>query len=158
MTDHWRRTADLALQNGKAGIYQSRLLRQLEATSVRAQFDDRLVPNARFQQAVQGQAIFVGDVVDGVPVAVVPPGDFEEMEVAVSAARSAVPDLPILASLTFTRDGKLQSGEGAAGAARALEAMGVDVAGANCSFGFASLLPICEEMALAHQGTNWILL
>jgi 5-methyltetrahydrofolate--homocysteine methyltransferase len=77
--------------------------------------------------------------------------DLEEMEVAVSAARAAVPDLPILASLTFTRDGKLQSGEGAAGAARALEAMGVDVAGANCSFGFASLLPICKEMAAATK-------
>ncbi len=77
--------------------------------------------------------------------------DLEEMEVAVSAARAAVPDLPILASLTFTRDGKLRSGEGAAGAAHALEAMGVDVAGANCSFGLASLLPICEEMAVATK-------
>jgi 5-methyltetrahydrofolate--homocysteine methyltransferase len=27
--------------------------------------------------------------------------------------------------------------------------MGVDIIGANCSFGFASLLPICEEMAKA---------
>ena len=77
--------------------------------------------------------------------------DLQEMEVAVSAARAAVPDLPILASLTFSRDGKLRSGEGAAEAARALEAMGVDVAGANCSFGFASLLPICEEMAAATR-------
>ena len=27
--------------------------------------------------------------------------------------------------------------------------MGVDIVGANCSFGFASLLPICEELAKA---------
>jgi len=75
--------------------------------------------------------------------------DLQEMEVAVAAARSAAPDLPVLASLTFTRDGILRSGEGPAAAARALEAMGVDIVGANCSFGFASLLPICEEMAKA---------
>lgn len=75
--------------------------------------------------------------------------DLEEMEVAVSAVRSAAPDLPILASLTFTREGKLRSGEGPAAAARALEAMGVQIAGANCSFGFRLLLPICEEMAAA---------
>jgi 5-methyltetrahydrofolate--homocysteine methyltransferase len=75
--------------------------------------------------------------------------DLEEMEAAVSAARSVSPDLPVLASLTFTRDGILRSGEGPASAARALEAMGVDIVGANCSFGFASLLPICEEMAKA---------
>jgi len=75
--------------------------------------------------------------------------DLQEMEVAVAAARSAAPDLPVLASLTFTRDGVLRSGEGPAAAARVLEAMGVDIVGANCSFGFASLLPICEEMAKA---------
>jgi 5-methyltetrahydrofolate--homocysteine methyltransferase len=75
--------------------------------------------------------------------------DLEEMEVAASAARSAAPDLPVLASLTFTRDGVLRSGEGPAAAARALEVMGVDIVGANCSFGFASFLPICEEMAKA---------
>jgi 5-methyltetrahydrofolate--homocysteine methyltransferase len=75
--------------------------------------------------------------------------DLQEMEVAVAAARPAAPDLPVLASLTFTRDGILRSGEGPAAAARALEAMGVDIVGANCSFGFASLLPICEEMAKA---------
>jgi len=75
--------------------------------------------------------------------------DLQEMEVAVAAARSAAPDLPVLASLTFTRDGVLRSGEGPAAAARALEAMGVDIAGANCSFGFLSLLPVCEEMGRA---------
>jgi len=73
--------------------------------------------------------------------------DLEEMKVAVSAARSVSPGLPVLASLTFDRDGKLRSGEGPAAAAQALESLGVDIAGANCSFGFESLLPICEEMA-----------
>ncbi|HZY30719.1 MAG TPA: homocysteine S-methyltransferase family protein [Candidatus Methylomirabilis sp.] len=75
--------------------------------------------------------------------------DLEEMGVAVSAARSVAPDLPILASLTFTESGALRSGEGPAAAARALEAMGVDIVGANCSSGFSSLVPICGEMAKA---------
>lgn len=73
--------------------------------------------------------------------------DLDEMEMAVSAARSVAPDLTILASLTFSGNGTLRSGEGPAAAARALESLGVDIAGANCSFGFESLLPICEEMA-----------
>jgi len=75
--------------------------------------------------------------------------DLEEMEAALSAARAAAPDLPILASLTFTRDRVLRSGEGPAAAARALESMGAHIIGANCSFGFESLLPVCEEMARA---------
>jgi len=75
--------------------------------------------------------------------------DLGEMEAAVTAARLAAPGLPILALLTFTRDGVLKSGEGPAAAAHALEAMGVQIAGANCSFGFPSLLPICEEMGAA---------
>ncbi len=73
--------------------------------------------------------------------------DLEEMEAAVSAARSAAPDLPILASLTYTRDEVLRSGERPAEATQALEEMGVQIVGANCSFGFSSLLSICEEMA-----------
>ena len=73
--------------------------------------------------------------------------DLEEMEVIVTAARSVSPDMPVLAFLTFGRDGRLRSGEGPAAAAHALESMGVEVVGANCSFGFQSLLPICEEMA-----------
>jgi 5-methyltetrahydrofolate--homocysteine methyltransferase len=75
--------------------------------------------------------------------------DLEEMEAVVGAAKSVAPDVPILALLTFTTDGTLRSGEGPAAAARALEAMGVQVVGANCSSGFQSLLPICEEMAAA---------
>lgn len=73
--------------------------------------------------------------------------DLEEMEAAVSAARAAAPELPILATVTFSREGILRSGQRPAEAAQALEGMGVDILGANCSFGFPSLLPICEEMA-----------
>jgi 5-methyltetrahydrofolate--homocysteine methyltransferase len=75
--------------------------------------------------------------------------DLEEMRTAVSAARSVAPNLPVLGFLTFTKDGTLRSGEGPAAAARALEEMGVDIAGANCSYGFSSLVPICREMARA---------
>ncbi len=75
--------------------------------------------------------------------------DLGEMEAAIGAAKSVAPDLPILAMLTFTSDGTLKSGERPAAAARALEAMGVQVVGANCSFGFRALRPVCEEMAAA---------
>ncbi len=75
--------------------------------------------------------------------------DLAEMEVAVAAARSAAPELPILASLTFTRDGVLRSGESPSATARAVESMGARIVGANCSFGFSQLLPIAEELAKA---------
>jgi 5-methyltetrahydrofolate--homocysteine methyltransferase len=75
--------------------------------------------------------------------------DLREMEVAVSAAHRVLPGLPIIGSLTFAKDGRLRGGERPRGAARALEGMGVDVVGANCSFGFESLVPVCEQMAQA---------
>lgn len=73
--------------------------------------------------------------------------DLEEMKAAVSAARVAAAKLPILAMVTFSREGILRGGQRPAEAAQALEGMGADILGANCWFGFPSLLPICEEMA-----------
>ncbi len=110
--------------------------------------------SARFSRREEARSVFAEQVealisagVDLLAIETI--SDMGEMEAAVGAAKSVAPDLPILASLTFTRDGKLRSGEGPATAARALEAMGVQIVGANCSFGFGSLLPICEEMAAA---------
>jgi hypothetical protein len=42
--------------------------------------------DAGFHQAVQGQAIFVGDVINGVAIAVLPAGDVEGMEMTILPA------------------------------------------------------------------------
>ena len=64
--------------------------------------DDRMFPvvaevvgvdeagDARFEQAIQGQAIFVGDVVNGVAIAVLPAADVEGMEMAIMPAHGGL--------------------------------------------------------------------
>lgn len=60
--------------------------------------------------------------------------DITELEVAISTARS-VCALPIVASMTFTRDVRTVSGDSPEDALRRLRVAGVDVIGANCSTG-----------------------
>ncbi|MEW6568683.1 MAG: bifunctional homocysteine S-methyltransferase/methylenetetrahydrofolate reductase [Chloroflexota bacterium] len=71
--------------------------------------------------------------------------DLEEVRQAVAAARS-VCDLPVLASLTFTRDDRTLLGHTPAEVARALVDMGAALIGANCSGGPAQLLRIAGQM------------
>jgi methionine synthase I (cobalamin-dependent) len=60
--------------------------------------------------------------------------DLAEIEQAIAAARS-VCDLPITASLTYTRDDRTMMGDSPEAAAESLQAAGVDVIGVNCSGG-----------------------
>ncbi|MBI3968111.1 MAG: bifunctional homocysteine S-methyltransferase/methylenetetrahydrofolate reductase [Chloroflexi bacterium] len=60
--------------------------------------------------------------------------DLAELELAVRVARASC-ELPVVAQLTFTDDGVTLSGQVPGDAARALEAAGADVIGANCSVG-----------------------
>src|SRR5437764_488400 len=57
-----------------------------------------------------------------------------ELREAVLAARS-VTDLPLVAQVTFTEEGRTLAGEDPAEVARALLDLGVDVVGANCGVG-----------------------
>lgn len=69
-----------------------------------------------------------------------------ELSQAARVARE-MGDLPIIAQMTFTEDGRSLSGEAPAEAARALAALHVDVIGANCSVGPAGILDAVTEMA-----------
>ena len=79
--------------------------------------------------------------------------DLYEIREAIKAAREveaqhAVP-LPIVASVTFTRDDRTVLGDDPAKVARMLKDDGVDVIGVNCSGGPAQLLRILKQMVQA---------
>jgi methionine synthase I (cobalamin-dependent)/5,10-methylenetetrahydrofolate reductase len=74
--------------------------------------------------------------------------DLAELLEAVRAAREAC-DLPLVAQMSFTEDGRTQYGHAPAEVVEALEAAGVDVVGANCSVGPVPMLEVVQQMAAA---------
>lgn len=74
--------------------------------------------------------------------------DLYEIREAVAAARQ-VCDLPVIASMTFTRDDRTLLGDGPEKVARALVEIGAEVIGVNCSGGPAQLQRILQRMKLA---------
>ena len=77
--------------------------------------------------------------------------DLYEIREAIQAARQ-VGSLPVVASVTFTRDDRTLLGDGPTKVARKLAEAGADVIGVNCSGGPAQLLRILKEMRLAAPG------
>jgi homocysteine S-methyltransferase len=74
--------------------------------------------------------------------------DLYEIREAIKAARESC-SLPIVASVTFTRDDRTVLGDDPAKVARLLKEAGVDVIGVNCSGGPAQLLRILKQMVQA---------
>ena len=82
--------------------------------------------------------------------------DLYEIREAIKASRQ-VCDLPIVASVTFTRDDRTLLGDHPAKVARALNEAGADVIGVNCSGGPAQLLRILKQMSQAvPDGKFWV--
>ena len=77
--------------------------------------------------------------------------DLRELTLAVETARQMC-DVPILASMTYTRDDRSLLGDGPGQVVAALMAADADVIGANCSGGPAQLLRILEQMRSASAG------
>ena len=73
-------------------------------------------------------------------------GDIPELEEAVKAVQSAT-DLPVVAQMTFTEEGRTLGGESPEAVVAAMERLNVAALGANCSVGPASLLQVIERMA-----------
>jgi methionine synthase / methylenetetrahydrofolate reductase (NADH) len=71
--------------------------------------------------------------------------DLYEIREAIRAARESC-NLPIVASVTFTRDDRTVLGDDPTKVARMLREAGVDVIGVNCSGGPAQLLRILKQM------------
>jgi homocysteine S-methyltransferase len=74
---------------------------------------------------------------------------------AVSAARHADPSIPVIASMTFTRDLRTLLGDTPEEVAQRFAEIGVDVIGVNCSGGPAQLLRILRQMKQAVPGANF---
>jgi methionine synthase I (cobalamin-dependent)/5,10-methylenetetrahydrofolate reductase len=77
--------------------------------------------------------------------------DLFEVREAVRAAH-AVSDLPVIATVTFTRDDRTLLGDTPRRAAQMLVESGADIIGANCSSGPAQLLRILKQMRAAAPG------
>jgi len=75
--------------------------------------------------------------------------DLDELTAAVRVAREST-DLPVVAEVTFGNDGITSSGAGPADVAHTLAALGVDVAGVNCSLGPARMLEFASQMHAAE--------
>jgi len=72
--------------------------------------------------------------------------DLYEIVEAVKAAKLVNPDLPVLASMTFTRDNRTLLGDSPAKVARRIHEAGADVIGINCSGGPNQLLNLLRAM------------
>ena len=78
--------------------------------------------------------------------------DLSEICEAVAAARQ-VCDLPVVASMTFTRDDRTLLGDAPGKVAETLAAAGAQVIGVNCSGGPAQIYRILRQMRQAAPGT-----
>jgi homocysteine S-methyltransferase len=72
-----------------------------------------------------------------------------EIREAITAAQAAAGDVPIVAQLTFTQDGRTLANETPEEVAQALAPLGLAAIGANCSVGSDHMLGVIEKMAAA---------
>lgn len=83
--------------------------------------------------------------------------DLYEIREAIYAAREVSADLPIVASMTFTRDDLTLLGDNPRKVAHSIWDFGADVIGVNCSGGPNQLLRILKEMRTAiPDGKFWV--
>jgi homocysteine S-methyltransferase len=75
--------------------------------------------------------------------------DVYAVRAAVEAAHQADPQLPVIASMTFTRDDRTLLGDSPVEVARKIAELDVDMIGVNCSGGPAQLLRILKKMVRA---------
>jgi methionine synthase I (cobalamin-dependent)/5,10-methylenetetrahydrofolate reductase len=71
--------------------------------------------------------------------------DLTELAEAVRAAREAC-DLPVVAQMSFTEDGRTRYGHTPPEVVSALEGLGVDALGANCGVGPVPMLEVVQQM------------
>ena len=76
--------------------------------------------------------------------------DLGEVQAAVAAARSVVPDLPVIATLSFDTNLRTMMGVRPGDAVAALAAAGVDAVGANCGRGPEEMAVIAAQLAEAR--------
>jgi len=75
--------------------------------------------------------------------------DLDELTEAIGAIKEADSYLPVIAQMTFQRDGRTMGGEAPDEVANVAASLGADVAGINCSLGPQSALTVIEQMSAA---------
>ena len=75
--------------------------------------------------------------------------DLYEVAEAVRAVHEVAPSMPLVASMTFTRDDRTFLGDDPARVSRELSKLGTDVVGVNCSGGPAQMLRVLQAMKQA---------
>ena len=78
--------------------------------------------------------------------------DLTEVGAAVEAARQVVPDVPVIATLSFDTNLRTMMGVRPGDAVAALAELGVDAVGANCGRGPGEMEAIAAQLAAARQG------
>ena len=78
--------------------------------------------------------------------------DLTEVMAAVDAARAVVPEVPVIATLSFDTNLRTMMGVRPEDAVSALAAAGVDAVGANCGRGPGEMEAIAEELTRARAG------
>ena len=81
--------------------------------------------------------------------------DLLEINEAIQAAHETAPHLPVIASMTFTRDDLTVLGDNPTQVAKSLKAAGVTVIGVNCSGGPSQILRILKQMRAAAPGMRF---
>ncbi len=76
--------------------------------------------------------------------------DLLELREAIAAIKESC-DLPIVAQMTFQRDGRTPGGEPPDAIANAISSLGADVAGVNCGLGPQAALAIVEQMSASSS-------
>jgi methionine synthase / methylenetetrahydrofolate reductase(NADPH) len=113
----------------------------------------RLAPFGRVQpeQARQAFAEQIQALVEaGVDLILIETmSDLYEAREAIAAAHSVDVSLPVIASMTFTRDDRTLLGDSPAGVARGIAEAGADLIGVNCSGGPNQILRILRQMRQA---------
>ncbi len=110
----------------------------------------RLAPFGRVQPE-QARQIFIEQITAlaaaGIDLLIIETmTDLYEIREAVLAARSVDATLPVLASMTFTRDDRTLLGDDPAKVALEIQEAGADVIGVNCSGGPEQILRILKQM------------
>ncbi|MCX6055894.1 MAG: bifunctional homocysteine S-methyltransferase/methylenetetrahydrofolate reductase [Chloroflexi bacterium] len=110
----------------------------------------RLAPFGRVQ-GEQARSVFVEQISalseSGIDLIIIETmTDLFEIVEAIKAAREVAPGLPIIASMTFTRDNRTLLGDTPSKVARRIHEAGADVIGINCSGGPNQLLNILKQM------------
>lgn len=77
--------------------------------------------------------------------------DLEEARAAVEASRSAAPDLPIIATMTFDTAGHTMMGVSPERAVSALQELGVEALGGNCGNGPGEIEGVLRSMQAPEQ-------